>query len=194
MLNTDLNLATRPFPAYRFINVVLGCALIALVFISGWQVYGFLHFSSMARAIRDDEQNVRVEAESLGKHVTELESILDRPEVAAKLNEIGYLNQLIERRSLSWTRLFAYLEDMVPPNVQLLSLNPSIGSGGAVALRIEVQGRSIADVTELIEALEKSPIFEKVVVSVEQKTDTTTTASDVNVSLMTNYYPQRDVK
>ena len=195
MTNLDINLSTRPFPAYRFINLALVFALIALALISGWQVYGFLHFSSMARAIRADEQNARVEADALAKRSAELASGLDRPESAAKLNEIGFLNRLIERKSLSWTRLFANLEDMVPASVQLLSLSPAIGSDGVVALRIQVQGRSITDITEFIEALEKSPVFEKIVVSVEEKHDADKAAStDVEVSLTANYYPQRDVK
>lgn len=196
MANMDLNLATQPFPAYRFVNLMLVCALIVLAVISGWQVYGFLQFSSMADSIRVDEQNARREANTLAKRVAELESRLDRPEAAAKLDEIGFLNGLIERKSLSWTRLFADLEDMVPSSVQLLSLNPGIDSNGVVVLRIQVQGRSIADVTEFIEALEQSPVFENVVVSVEEKRDpgAATASHDVDISLTANYYPERDVK
>ena len=189
----DLNLATRPFPAYRLLNVALACMLIVLMLVSGWQVYGFKQFSSLSSSIRADERRARVEDEAFAKRVAELESGLDRPEASAKLNEIGFLNRLIERRSLSWTRLFANLEDMVPPSVQLLSLNPGIGANGAVTLRMQVQGRSIADVTQFIEALEQSPVFEKVVVSAEEKRDTAS-ATDVDVTLTTDYYPQRDVK
>ena len=189
----DLNLSTRPFPAHRIIDLLLVSGLIVLVLVSAWQAYGFVHFSGMARAIRGDEQSARVDAEVLGKQVAELESRMDRPESAAKLNEIGFLNGLIARKDLSWTQLFANLEKMVPDSVQLVSLRPDVTANSAVVLHIEVKGRSIVDVSQLVETLERSPIFGKVVVSVERKS-ATDEASDVDVTLTTNYYPARDQK
>lgn len=189
----DLNLSTRPFPAYRVVNLGVAVIFLVLVVITAWQAYGFVQFSSMARAIRDDEENIRVEAESLGKHVAELKSRLDRPEAAAKLDEIGFLNGLIARKSLSWTRLFANLEDMVPDAVHLISLRPDVMADGPVVLHLEIVGRSIADVSQFIEALEQSPEFEKIVVSVEQKTESSAT-TDVNVSLTADYFPQRETR
>ena len=189
----DLNLSTRPFPAHRLIDLLLVSGLIVLVLVSTWQAYGFVHFSRMARAIRGGEQSARVDAEVLGKQVAELESRMDRPESAAKLNEIGFLNGLIARKDLSWTQLFATLEKMVPNSVQLVSLRPDVANNGAIVLHIEVKGRSIVDVSQLVETLERSPTFGKVVVSVEKKSDTDE-ASDVDVMLTTNYYPARDEK
>ena len=190
---SDLNLSTRPFPAYRLINVALLVVFAALLVITVWQAYGFVRFSSLARDIRTDERNVRAEAESLQKQVAALESTLDRPEAAAKLNEIGFINGLIARKDLSWTRLFGNLEDMVPDSVHLVSLRPDVSPGGAVVLHLEAAGRSIADVSRFIEALEKSPEFENVVVSVEQKTEPTVT-TDVNITLTANYFPQRETR
>ena len=189
----DLNLSTRPFPAYRIIDLLLVSGLIVLLVVSAWQAYGFVRFSRMARAIRGGEQSARVDAEVLGKQVAELESRMDRPESAAKLNEIGFLNGLIARKDFSWTQLFATLEKMVPNSVQLVSLRPDVATNGAIVLHIEVKGRSIVDVSQLVETLERSPIFGKVAVSVEKKSDTDE-ASDVDVTLTTNYYPARDEK
>jgi len=188
----DLNLSTKPFPAYRLVNAALFLAFAALLVISVWQGYGFVQFSSMARDIRDTERNTRAEAESLGSHVAALESRLDRPEAAAKLSEIGFLNGLIARKDLSWTRLFANLEEMVPDSVHLVSLRPEIGENGSVTLHLNVVGRSIADVSRFIEALERSPEFEKVIVSIEQKEPTA--ATDVNITLTANYFPQRETR
>jgi len=173
--------------------VAFGVVFVALLVITVWQAYGFVLFSSMARDIRGDEQNARVEAESLEKHVAALESRMDRPEATAKLNEIGFLNGLIARKDLSWTRLFANLEDMVPDSVHLISLRPDVVGSGPVVLHLDVVGRSIADVSRFIEALEKSPEFENVVVSVEQKSDPAAT-TDVNVALTANYFPQRETR
>ncbi len=193
MTDFDLNLSTRPFPAYRLLNVALASLLIVLVLISAWQAYGFIQYSSMARAIRADERNARGEAEALGKRVAELESRLDRPEATAKLNEIGFLNQLITRKEMSWARLFANLEDMVPDSVRLVSLKPNLDSSGTIVLNMQVQGKSIANVSEFVNRLERSPVFEKVAVSVEEKRDSVA-STDVDITLTAKYFPQRDAK
>jgi hypothetical protein len=186
----DLNLSTQPFPAYRLVNLALFLIFALLLAVSVWQAYGFFQFSAMARDIRDSERSIRAEAESLGSHVAALRSTLDQPEASAKLSEIGFLNGLIARKDLSWTRLFANLEEMVPDSVHLVSLSPDISPNGMVTLHLDVVGRSIADVSRFIEALEKSPEFEKVIVSVEQKE--ANTATDVNISLTADYFPKRE--
>ena len=194
MAEFDLNLSTRPFPAYRLVNLALASVLIALIVISAWQAYGFVQFSSMTRAIRKTDEEARVESEALGRHLAELESRLDRPEAAAKLTEIGFFNRLIARKELSWTRLFANLEELVPNTVHLVSLTPDVGTNGAIALNIIVRGRSIADVSQFIEALERSsPVFEKVAVSIEQKSDLGGT-TDIELSLTADYYPQKETR
>jgi Tfp pilus assembly protein PilN len=186
---SDLNLSTHPFPAYRLLNLVLGLGFVVLLVITVWQVVGFIRFNSMVRDIRDDEASARVEAESLGRHVESLESILDRPEATEKLSEIGFLNGLIARKELSWTQLFGNLEDMVPDSVRLASLRPDVSENGAITLHLDIVGRSITDVSGFIQTLEASPEFENVVVSVEQKAEAATT--DVNVTLTANYFPKR---
>src|SRR5580693_6052816 len=102
MAEFDLNLSTRPFPAYRLFNIALAVLLVVLVVVSAWQGVGYRRYSKLARSIRAREQDTRVEAEALGKRVDDLESRLDRPEATAKLAEIGFLNHLIQRKNFSW--------------------------------------------------------------------------------------------
>jgi hypothetical protein len=189
----DLNLSTRPFPAYRALNVAFAGILVVLIVLSVWQVAGFMKYSRLARSVHPQEQEVRVEAESLGQRVAELGSRLDRPESAAKLNEIGFLNHIILRKDFSWTRLFATLEEMVPENVHLTNLTPDIAANGSVTLHLGVQARSIADVTVFIKRVEMSPLFENVIVMAEQKGEQPV-SKDVFVTLTAIYYPQKDVR
>ena len=193
MAEFDLNLSTQPFPAYRIANIGLICVLVVLGVLSAVQGLGFVEYSDLARSTRSSEQKNRVEAEALGKRVAELEARLDRPESTAKLNEIGFLNHLILQRSLSWTKLFRILEEMVPQNVHFTNLTPDVGANGAVTLRLSARARSIADMTQFIERVEQSPLFEHVMVAVEEKKDPLT-ATDVDVTLSAIYYPQRDTR
>src|SRR5437762_3312316 len=164
MAEFDLNLSTRPFPAYRLINIALAILLVVLIVVSSWQAVGFLRYSKLARSIRTEEQDTRVEAEALGKRVADLESRLDRPEATAKLNEINFLNHLIQRKNFSWTRLVATLEEIVPPGVHLASLAPDIAVNGPITLRLDIQARSMEDAKVFLARLEQSPVFEKVIV------------------------------
>jgi hypothetical protein len=82
---------------------------------------------------------------------------------------------------------------MVPDNVHLGNLTPDVGADGKLTLALHVKARSIADVTEFIKRLEESPVFENVVVSVEEKKDPAI-SNDVDVTLTAVYYPQKDVR
>jgi cell division protein FtsB len=194
MADSDLNLSTQPFPAYRLATIALVSILAVLVVVTIWQASGFVQYSNLARSIRHVEQESRVEADALGKRVAELETPLNRPESTAKLNEIGFLNHLILRKNLSWTKLFAVLEEIVPNNVHFTNLTPNIGADGTVTLSLGVRARSIADVTEFVKRVETSPLFANVIVNIEEKVDETkdlAVGTDVDVTLSTVYYPQR---
>jgi cell division protein FtsB len=194
MADSDLNLSTQPFPAYRLATIALVSVLAVLVVLTIWQASGFVQYSNLARSIRPVERESRVEAEALGKRVAELETPLNRPESTAKLNEIGFLNHLILRKNLSWTKLFAVLEEIVPNNVHFTNLTPNIGADGTVTLSLGVRARSIADVTEFVKRVETSPLFANVIVNIEEKVDETkdlAVDTDVDVTLSTVYYPQR---
>jgi hypothetical protein len=187
----DLNLSTRPFPAYRLVNIGLAIILGGLLVLSAWQAVGFARFSRMAHGLQSTETDARVEAETLGKQVADVESRLDRPEATAKLTEIGFFNRLITRKNLHWTRLFADLEEMVPNNVHLVSLRPDVAASGAIILQIELKGRSIGDISEFIHRLEKSPLFQSITVSNEQKLESPG-ISDIDVRLAAVYLPERE--
>jgi len=207
MAEFDLNLSTQPFPAYRLVNIAIAAAFVLLAVLSVWQASGFVRYSNMARSIRGQEQESRVEATTLGKRVAELESHLDRPESAAKLNEIGFLNHLILRKDFSWTKLIAVLEDLVPENVHLTNLTPKLEANGNVTLKLGVRAKSIADVTVFLKKMEESPLFGKVGLTVEERKDQATGTgtnvvpaareqgggpSDIDFTLSVLYYPQRD--
>jgi cell division protein FtsB len=196
MAEFDLNLSTRPFPAYRLMNIALAVLLVVIVAVSSWQAVGFRRYSRLARSIRTQEQDSRVEAEALGKRVADLESRLDRPEATAKLTEINFLNHLIQRKSFSWTRLWAILEDMIPPNVHLAGLTPDIAMNGSITLRIDVQAHSITDVSVFIHRLEESSVFEKIMVfAADEKQDPNPNAmTEVNIAMSAVYYPQRETR
>ncbi len=191
----DLNLSTRPFPAYQLKTILFTIAAIVLIALSAWQAYGFMHYSQLAGQIRGEARNSEVESEALSRRLADLDSRLNRPEAMAKLNEIEFFNNIIARKTLSWTRLFAVLEDLTPENVRLISLRPNFEKDGGILIHFEVSARSIPDVKEYIEALQSTPLFTDVIVTHEQKKQSATGAppgTDVDVAFNAKYRPERE--
>ena len=190
----DLNLSTRPFRAYQLKSLLLAVALIVLVGLSTWQAYGFVDYRNRATKIRSEQRDAQVNAEALNRQLGEVDARLNRPEVVAKLTEIGFLNEIIARKHFSWTRVFATIENLIPDAVHLVSLSPSFMANGDVLLHVDVKGRTIGDVKDFIEVLESSPVFEDVNVSTEEKLtpSATTPTADVAVSLAVKYHPEKE--
>jgi len=185
----NLNLSTRPFPAYRVANLAL---LLFFVVISGvtlWQVYSFRHYSSLAKSIREKEKAAREEKGSLTNTLNDLGTRLDRPITKDKLAEIDFLNNLIIRKHFSWTTVFANLEGVIPDNVHLSTVAPEILKD-KVTLHMEIVCRSISDESEFIRRLQASPAFGDVVVSREESKGTGG-PGDVGVDLTVTYFPEK---
>jgi len=184
-----LNLSTRPFPAYRAVNVGLMAVLVVLIGVSVWQSLSYARYTKLAGQIRSEEQKARAESDALTTKSQQLETKLDTPSAKAKLTEIGYLNTLIVRKGFSWTRVFSVLEQMIPEGVHLTSLRPEVGESGRLILHIDVRGKNIVDVSDFIDLLEKSDLFENVVPHFEEKKDVIAGKGDVDVSLTMFYLP-----
>ena len=73
--------------------------------------------------------------------------------------------------------------------MHLTSLRPQISDNG-VLMSIDVRGRNIDAISEFIEALEQSPAFENVIVSIEEKRDPAG-SNDVDVSLTATDFPEK---
>ncbi len=62
-----------------------------------------------------------------------------------------FLNTLIERKAISWTKIFADLEKVLPYNVRLVSVRlPEVDSENAVLLDMVVGAKEVQPVLELV--------------------------------------------
>src|SRR4051794_3245998 len=102
----NLNLSTRPFPAYRIVNLALVVSLVVIAGLSVWQVYSYRMYADLVKSIQADEKSANVNKDSLGTRMDALSSKLDRPVTTAKLAEIDFLNNLIVKKHFSWTQVF----------------------------------------------------------------------------------------
>jgi len=160
-----INLASHPFRRERAQNVALAgiclalaCSFLVLVSLI---LHSRVQARSLSREIRDEQAQLRrlqIEQSGYGR-------ILSRPDNADVFATSYFLNQLIARRAISWTRVFTDLETVMPPNMRLVGIRlPQVAeedpSGkNRVQLDMLVGSDKPETIIELLKRLEKSPLF-----------------------------------
>ncbi len=186
-----LNLSNSPFPHYRTTNVLLSGVLILVAAFSVWQLVSFLGYIDDVQVLGEDEQEARVEWASLGDQISDIEARLGRPEALAGIEEVRFLNTVIERQRFSWTLLLADIEGVIPRAVYLVTLQPQIGESGEVLVRMEAIGQTIDALSQFIRDLEGTDRFQDVAVSSE--TRSIDGGTEIQLTMTAAYMPEAGV-
>jgi Tfp pilus assembly protein PilN len=154
-----LNLASRPFRNERLGEALFAVGAVGLLVMSAWHVM----------VIRD-----LLPARTSGLHRevaaldTELASL--RKEVAGRRTEAPpvpvlaqwtLVKDLVDQRTLSWAGLFASLEGVVPEDVRLTSISPTVRKG-QVEVEVVAIARQPSAGWEFVRALEAHAEFDDV--------------------------------
>jgi type IV pilus assembly protein PilN len=113
--------------------------------------------------VRSDVDGLNRQIRTATAEQGRLDAVLRKPENAEVLERSVFLNALLYRKGISWTRIFADLEKTVPWNVKVLAIRPSVNSQNQVLLDMTVGADSPEPVIQLYRALEESPLFGSVV-------------------------------
>ncbi|HWQ55029.1 MAG TPA: hypothetical protein VN442_15185 [Bryobacteraceae bacterium] len=158
-MKIPINLASQPFRRDR--PVVVATVLLSVVLLG---LLGVL--ISLATMDREQLKEGRAEVAALERRLRELaaaqskeEAVLRQAENAEVLERSIFLNTLLYRKGISWTKIFADLETTLPHNVRLISIRPSVNSRNEVTLDMVVGSESPEPVIGLLKALEDSPVF-----------------------------------
>ncbi len=121
-----INLARRPFvnrrPVLR-LAILLWVIGIALTIWNVNQFGGHWKGTSVNRQrLIDVDREIRAER----KKLAELDQALAKVQLSHENRRTAFLNQLISYRTFPWSALFDDLEEVVPADVMLLSVKPSV--------------------------------------------------------------------
>lgn len=120
----DLNLATRPFRNNTMLWVTYGLAAGAVTAFTAWNLDSYLeHARRLAEGRGALEAAIR-RNEDLDRRGKEAQRGIDGIDVKALRTQTEKANDVIERRALSWTRLFNVMERVQPYEVRLTSIRP----------------------------------------------------------------------
>lgn len=159
-MRVHINLATEPFRRDRPMLVASVACGVMLVALLGVLVFLILSERGQQMEIRDAVAKLNSEMRTISAEQAKLDSTLHQPLNAEVLERSLLLNSLIQRKSISWTKLFADIEGVKPDNVRLIQVRlPQINSRNEVTLDMEVGAKDQAPVIEFLKRLEASPLF-----------------------------------
>ena len=166
-MRLDINLASQPYEDARQFWLrwgtavtaasILTLALLAIT-ITGWFT-----------ARRDHAKIADLRSEIAERDHTrqQAEEFLNRPENRATRDQSQFLNELIERKSLSWTHVLEDLEKVMPPRVHLVSIHPELDEDNQLQLKMVVGGDSRERLIELARRMEESRRFSQTYIGIE---------------------------
>jgi len=176
-MRSKINLATQPYvDARRFTAVwtgIIGVLLLSAVVLSVLVYKRWHDYRQVSRSISIERSVLR---DLDAKQAQDL-AILNRTENQDVRQRSDFLNELILRKEVSWTKIFTSLEKMMPPHLRVLSVQPTLQQG-QIVVSMQVGGDSRDRAAELVRRMENSKTFRnsRVISETDSRSATTTGA------------------
>lgn len=155
-----INLASTPFRRDRplFVATISICALLALILFT--QIGTIIAHRQQAADTRAAIDLSTAQLNRIRAEQRKFDATLARPENAEVLERSLFLNTLIERKAISWTKLFHDLQGVVPSTVRLVSVRlPEVDNQNQVLLDVVVSAKEPGPVLDLLRKFEAAPQF-----------------------------------
>jgi hypothetical protein len=155
------NLSTRPFYNERavhawFVVIALGVASATAFNVSRVIRYSRSDTELALQASRDESR-----ATDLRQQAARLRATVDPRQVEFASSEARLANDLIDRRTFSWTELFNRFEATLPDDVRITAVRPKVDRKNGNILTINVVGRTVDDVDKFMENIEATGAFSR---------------------------------
>ena|ERR671931_795982 len=157
------NLATRPFYNERAVRAWLFGVLILVLAATAFNVSRVLRYSRSDTRLATQASGDEARAADLRQQANRLRATVDPKLIESKSTEARVANELIDRRTFSWTELFNRLETTLPDEVRIVSVRPHTDRTRAtVLIGITVVARGVEDVNTFNNNLEQTGAFTRV--------------------------------
>ncbi len=187
-MKLPLNLASDPqenLRPYRF-GIVVGCLLAAVLL--GTLIQKERRNRTEFRTIIEQTQQKDAEIDRLEQEEGELEDWLSTPEVEQIRDRSAFLNSLILQKSLSWTRMFQDLEEILPGQARVTAIRPSFNQSLQAELNLSIGAESVDPLVEMLKRLETSERFGTPLVSGQQFPSDISRDREILLDLATGYW------
>jgi type IV pilus assembly protein PilN len=158
-MKIPINLASEPFRKDRAmlaaslaVGVLLVAALAFLVMLANAD-------NAQLADLRKEVTQLHTQIAAAGKQQADFEAVIRKPENAQVLELSVFLNTLLSRKGISWTRILADLEKTMPANVKMLNIQPFVTGRNQVILSLQVGSEGPEPVIMFYKNLESSDLF-----------------------------------
>ena len=98
-------------------------------------------------------------AAELRAQAARLRASVDPRQIDVASADARQANDLIDRRTFSWTELFNRFETTLPDNVRITAVRPKVDAKRGTVITISVTARGVDDVNEFMNNLENTGTF-----------------------------------
>jgi Tfp pilus assembly protein PilN len=158
-MKIPINLASQPFRRDRPLvaaSIALSAVLAALLVV-------LLFFIAQDRdqlaGMHRDVTVLNRQIHDASVEQTRLEGIMHQPQNASVLYWSVLINTLIYQKAISWSKLFADLETVLPPDVELVAIHPQVDSANHVKLDMMLGAQKPDAILAALRALANSSSF-----------------------------------
>lgn len=159
-MRIPINLASEPFRRDRPVIVASIAGCVALTLLLLLLITMAVSGRGRAKTTRESIGRLNEQLRVLTVEQAKFDGTLRRPENAEVLERSLMLNTLIERKSISWTRIFDDIEKVLPYNVRLMYVRlPQITTSNQVTLDMVVGAQAPDSLQDFLTKLASSPLF-----------------------------------
>jgi hypothetical protein len=156
-----INLASAPFRRDRPFEVAAlagATVLAALLMLQAFTIY-IRH--QEAEQAREAVAAARGHVAAIATERARLENTLREPDNEEAFDYSIFLNGLLMRKGISWTRIFSDLGEVMPYDVRLVAVRPQVNLDNQVLLDMTVACKSVEPVIDMLKKIESSSHFGK---------------------------------
>jgi Tfp pilus assembly protein PilN len=179
------NLSTRPFYNERGLHACLFAIALATAAATVFNVVWVVRYTQSDTALAAEAARDAGLAEQASEGAARLLASVDRRQLADATAEAQQANELIDRRTFSWTGLFDQFQTTLPDNVRIAAVRPQLDPRRGIVLTINVVARSVEDVDQFMRRLDGTGVFADLL-STDERFDE---AGLLQAALETTYTP-----
>jgi Tfp pilus assembly protein PilN len=179
------NLSTRPFYNERIVRALLIGLLILVLAATAFNVSRVLQYSRSDTQLSEQAARDESRAAELRAQAVRLRATVDPKQIESASLEARQANDLIDRRTFSWTEIFNKFESTLPDEVRITSFRSKIDKGQLV-LTISIVARGADDVSSFLDNMEHTGVFSQAGATLEERVND---QGQLQASLDTIYLP-----
>jgi type IV pilus assembly protein PilN len=189
-MRLDINLASQPYQDVGRFWLRWGLAVAAAVVVTGALVAYTVSGLLQARRQQAEIDVIQQKINALSDKETQARAFLAEPENRDTRDRSQFLNELFHRKAFSWTKVFEDLEQVMPPHLHVVSIQPELNASNQLEIKLSVAGESRDRALELVRKMEDSKRFQQTAINSESARGAPGGQGEVQFDISALYVPE----